>query len=169
VESLAYPAVTLLAGMAMLASLLLLIIPAAPVCLVIWFIALAAALLTGFSAVSPLTLLILTVLAGVGTSAEAWLPWFGLRGKGIGCLSILAFFAGVIVGSLLIPLPFVGGIAGGVAAIVLVQVLELGELRAALRSGGAAMRFLLLSIVVEGIFALLMIIIYFAGAALMAR
>jgi hypothetical protein len=153
----------------MLASLLLLIIPAAPVCLVLWLIAVAAAILTGFSAVTPLTLLVLSALAAVGTSAEAWLPWFGLRGKGIGCMSILAFFAGVIVGSLLIPLPFVGGIAGGVIAIILVQVLELGELRAALRSGGAALRYLLLSILVEGAFAVGMIIVYFAAAALAAR
>lgn len=157
--------VTLLASVLMVASLLLLLIPAAPVTLLLAVIATLAGALTGFTSVSVPALVVIWVLALVGASAEAWLPFFGMRGQGIGCLGMGAFFVGIIVGGLLIPIPLIGSVIGGVALVIVAQILQLGQIRAAVRAGGQALKFLLLAMLAEAVFSLLVLTVWFVALA----
>ncbi|MFQ3673873.1 MAG: DUF456 family protein [Aggregatilineales bacterium] len=110
-------------------------------------------------------LLVIWALALVGASAEAWLPYFGLRGEGVGCLGIVAFFVGVFVGGLLIPVPIVGSFVGGVAGVIAMQLAQARQLSAALRGGGQALKFLLLATLAEGFFSLLILLVWFIAIA----
>jgi uncharacterized protein YqgC (DUF456 family) len=166
---LAQSSVMLLATVGMVLSMVLLVIPVAPVCLLLAVIATIAAFLTNFQPITPLALVIIWGLALVGSTAEGWLPVFGLRGKGLGCLGIVAFFLGVIVGGFLIPLPIVGTIIGAVVAVIGVQLLQVGELKAALQSGGQALKYVLLSMLAEGVFAVLILIVWFGGIIVFSR
>ncbi len=159
----AQSSIILLASVGMLASLILLVIPVAPVCLLLAVIATIATFLMNFQPISVFALVIIWVLAIIGSSAEGWLPVFGLRGKGLGCMGIVAFFVGVIVGGFLIPLPIVGSIIGAVVAVIGVQLLQVGELKAALQSGGQALKYVLLAMVAETVFSVLILLVWFGA------
>jgi hypothetical protein len=53
-----------------------------------------------------------------------------------------------------LPIPFVGNIIGGVGAVVIVEYARIGEYRTALKSGGAALRMMVLGFVFEFLFSL---------------
>lgn len=162
---LAQTSLVVFASLLMVASLGLLIVPAAPVTLLLAVIATLAGFLTGFDTIPVSGLVVIWVVALVGASAEAWLPYFGLRGSGVGCLGIVAFFVGVVVGTFLIPIPILGSVIGGVVCVIGVQVLQLGELRAALRAGGQALKFVLLALLAETVFSLLVLLVWFVMIA----
>lgn len=154
-----------LSSMLMVGSMVMLLIPVAPVTLLLAVIASLAGLFTNFDPITVPTLLVIWALALVGASAEAWLPYFGLRGEGVGCLGIVAFFVGVFVGGLLIPVPIVGSFLGGVAGVIAVQMVQARQLSAALRGGGQALKFLLLATLSEGFFSLLILLVWFIAIA----
>jgi len=133
-------------------SLLLILIPAVPVSALEWGIAMVFGALTGFSRLTPYAAIIATILMLVGSTAGLWMPFFGLRGKQLSCLGLLAFFIGMIAGSALIPLPFIGTIIGGVLGVMLVEFLRLKEINESLRSGGAALRLIIYGMIAEFFF-----------------
>lgn len=148
----------------MVVSLGLILVPAVPVSALEWALAMVAMalsiILTGDTAFTPLSIGIVTILAAIGSTSGWWLPYFGLRGRGLSCMGMLAFFGGMLIGSILIPIPFIGTIAGGMLGIMLVEYGRIGEWRTAWESGQAALRIILYSMLAELVFAVAIIAVF---------
>src|SRR5215212_5551863 len=97
-----------LALVAMILGLILIIVPVIPVPAVEWAIALIFAAFTGFQRVTPVAAVIMTGLMIIGSTSGFWMPVFGLRGREMSCLGLIAFFAGFLLGGIFIPIPLCG-------------------------------------------------------------
>src|SRR5215207_4115537 len=93
-----------LALVAMICGLILIVMPVIPVPAVEWTIALIFAAMTDFQRVTPIAVLVMTVLMIIGSTSGFWMPMFGLRGREMSCLGIIGFFVGFLLGSF-IPIP----------------------------------------------------------------
>lgn len=149
----------LIALVAMAASLFLILIPAVPVTALEWAIAMVLGMLTGFTRLTPVAAVIITILMAIGSTNGIWMPFIGLRGRQLSCLGLVAFFVGMIAGSALIPIPFIGTILGGVIGVILVEFTRVKEVRKAMESGGSALRLILYGMIAEFIFAVLVILV----------
>lgn len=149
----------LIAMILMVATLFLILVPAVPVTALEWAIAMLLGVLTGFTRLTPAAAIIITILMAIGSTNGLWMPFFGLRGRQLSCLGLVAFFVGMIAGSLLVPLPFIGTILGGMVGVMLVEFTRVRELRTAFESGGAALRLILYSMAAEFVFAVLVILV----------
>jgi uncharacterized protein YqgC (DUF456 family) len=168
----------------MAACLLLILIPAVPVSVLQWAIAIIFGALTGFERLPLWAVGMTSLLALLGSTSGLWLPIFGLKGNQISCMGMLAFFIGMIVGSGLIPIPFVGTIIGGVVGVMLVEYVYADTAQApkgkgkrgarpsrrmssgarmnhAKRQGRAALKTILLSMIAEFVFASLIVMTVF--------
>jgi uncharacterized protein YqgC (DUF456 family) len=152
-------ALVLIALIAMGATLFLILVPAVPVTALEWSIAMILGVLTGFTRLTPVAAIVVTMLMAIGSTSAFWMPFFGLRGRQLSCIGLIAFFIGMIAGSVLIPIPFIGTILGGTVGVILMEFTRVREVRKAVESGGAALRLILYSMVAEFIFALLVILV----------
>ncbi len=143
----------------MVITLFLILIPALPVTALEWAIAMILGVLTGFTRLTPAAAVIITILMVIGATNGLWMPFLGLRGRQISCLGLVAFFIGMIAGSILIPIPFVGTILGGTVGVMLVEFARLREIGKAIESGGTALRLILYSMIAEFIFAVSVILV----------
>jgi uncharacterized protein len=143
----------------MLFALVLAFVPVVPATAVQWAIGMLFAGATGFQRVTPLAAVVMTGIMLAGVTSSLWLPYFGMRGKGLSCLGMIAFLIGGVVGTA-IPIPIVGSIIGGVAAVMVVEYARVREIRAAMQSGRAALKTVLLGFVLEFIFSLTIFIIF---------
>lgn len=144
----------------MIFSLFLIMIPAVPVSGLIWALAMVAGTLTSFTRLTPFAAVIITLFMAAGSTSGLWMPLFGMRGKQISLRGFIAFFVGMLLGTSLIPIPFIGTILGGVAAVIVVEFARIQQVGAAWQSGKSALRVILLSMLSELIFALLIIITF---------
>ncbi|MCA9914898.1 MAG: DUF456 domain-containing protein [Anaerolineae bacterium] len=149
----------LIALLAMAASLFLILIPAVPVTALEWAIAMVLGVLTGFTRLTPVAAIVVTVFMAIGSTSGFWMPFLGLRGRQLSCLGLVAFFIGMVAGSALIPIPFIGTILGGVIGVILVEFARVREVRQAMQSGGSALRLILYGMIAEFIFAVLVILV----------
>ncbi len=149
----------LIALIAMVASLFLILIPALPVTALEWAIAMVLGVLTGFTRVTPVAAVIVTILMAIGSTSGFWMPFIGLRGRQLSCLGLVAFFIGMVVGSALIPIPFIGTILGGVIGVILVEFARVREVGKAMQSGGSALRLIIYGMIAEFVFATLVILV----------
>lgn len=133
----------------MVASLLLLLLPIMPVSAMEWALAMLFGVLTGFSRLTPAAALVISGLMIVGATAGIWMPLLGLRGKQLSCMGLIGFFAGTIAGQLLIPIPFVGMMIGGVSAVIAIEYLQNAQWREAVTSGGSALKLMIYGMMVE--------------------
>ena len=143
---------------AMFASLFLILIPSVPVSALEWAIAMVFGILTGFERFTPVAAVVATILMLIGATSGLWMPLLGMRGRSISCMGMIAFFIGMIAGSALIPIPFLGTIIGGVVSVMLVEYLRVGNKRAALESGRSALKLVIYGMVAEFIFAMAVIV-----------
>lgn len=130
-------------------ALLLIFIPAVPVSALEWAIAMVYGTLTGFTRLTPAAALLITVFMVIGSTSAFWMPFFGLRGKSLSCLGLFAFFVGMALGTALLPIPFVGTIAGGVIGVMLVEFARIQEWRRTIQSGSAALRLVVYGMLAE--------------------
>jgi uncharacterized protein YqgC (DUF456 family) len=141
----------------MLFSLGLIVIPVMPVSALEWALAmLFAGLSLAFTGSSRVTLpaaMLMTVFMLMGSTSALWMPFLGLRGKDLSCLGLIAFFVGCIIGGIVIPVPLLGSMLGGVLAVVIVEYAKIREFRQAVRSGGTALKVIIYGMVAEFIFA----------------
>lgn len=135
-------------------------IPVIPAAALTWAVGMVYGALERFTRLTPLAAVIITVIMVIAVTAGLWLPMFGMRGKGMSCWGLLAFFVGSISGTFLIPIPVLGSIIGGIAAVVLAEWARIGEINAALRSGGAAVRVIILGFVLEFAFSVTILITF---------
>ncbi len=143
----------LLVALLMLLSLALVVIPVVPVAALEWAIALVYAALTGFQRVTVPAAVLMTAFMLAGSTSGLWLPYFGLRGRGVSCLGLLAFFLGCALGTAAIPVPVLGTLIGGVAGVFLAEYARAREWRAALGGSGLALRVILVGMGLELAFA----------------
>lgn len=110
---------------AMIIGLLGVLIPIFPDVVFIWLVILAYAVADGFTAIDPVTFIVLTVLAALGISAEFWMSQAGAKASGASNWSLLAGIAlgalGAAVGLIFfgigaVPGALLGALAGLVAA-----------------------------------------------------
>jgi uncharacterized protein YqgC (DUF456 family) len=141
---------------AVIASLL----PVVPGPALVWAIGLAYGVLTGFTHVTGLSLILMTLLMILGSTSGWWMQALGMHASGGSWLSIVGALVGGLIGTFAIPIPFLGTIVGLVLGALLFEFARVGEIRQAMQSGGAALRGYLLSVLVEGGISLLILAVF---------
>lgn len=141
---------TLIILVLMGASLLLIVVPVVPVSALEWAIAMSYAVFTGFDPVSPVAALVITLLMIVGSTAGLWMPFFGLRGKQLSCMGLIAFFIGMMIGNTIVPI--IGAMIGGMVAVVIVEFAQRQDMQAAWRSGGSVLKLMIYGMIAELLF-----------------
>jgi uncharacterized protein YqgC (DUF456 family) len=133
----------------MILALFLIMIPAVPVTVLEWAIAIVYGALTTFTRLNLVAALIVTILMIAGITSSLWMPFLGLKGRKISCMAMVAFFVGMVFGTA-IPIPIFGNFLGGAIAVFIVEYLQTGgDTDYALESGEAAFTVILMSMVVE--------------------
>lgn len=125
------------------------LIPLIPGPLIVWGIGTLFAFLNDFERVTYLSVGLMTLLMVIGSTAEFWMPAFGLKAQGGSCLTSLGSLGGGIIGTFVIPIPILGSVIGAVVGALLVEMMRVGELKGALTAGRRAFELYLLSMVVE--------------------
>ena len=153
---------------AMFASLFLILIPSVPVSALEWAIALVFGIFTSFERFTPVAAVIATILMLIGATSGLWMPLLGLRGRSISCLGMVAFFIGMVAGSALIPIPFLGTIIRRVVGVMLVEYLRVGKKEAAFESGKTALKLVIYGMIAEFVFSTLIIVTTIVSIAMTA-
>ncbi len=149
------PLLILITIVLMVGSLFLILIPSIPVTALEWAIAIVFGAMTGFTRFPLLAAVIVTVMMILGISSGLWMPLFGLKGRKVSCLSMVAFFIGMIIGT---PVPIIGSLLGGMIAVFLVEFIRTGDHDEAFTSSETAFWVVLASMFVEFLMAITVVL-----------
>jgi uncharacterized protein len=149
---------------AMIAVTIASILPFIPGPIFVWGIGLAAAFLTNFTRITPLASILMTLLMIAGSTTPYWLPFFGMRGEGISCLTSIGSIVGGLVGTFVIPIPILGTILGSIAGALIVEFMRIGEIQRAMRAGGVAFKMYLIGAFIDFAFCLSIIAVFVISA-----
>jgi uncharacterized protein YqgC (DUF456 family) len=163
--TMAEAALILIAMALMFGSLIMIIVPVVPVAALEWAIGIVFAALTGFHRVTPAAALAMTGLMILGSTSGLWMPFLGLRGKEMSCLGLVGFFVGCIFGTVFIPIPLIGSVIGGIAAVFIIQLVQSRNARQALQSSGTALKLVFYGMVAEFLFAAAIIGVFLFSVA----
>lgn len=144
------------------------VMPFVPGPLIVWGIGLAFAVLNGFQQVTLVPLIIMTVLMVVGATTDFWMPWFGMKSRGMSCGSVFGTIVGGILGTFLIPIPIIGTLLGAMIGALLLELLRIGELRQGLRAASFAFESYIWSIILDFVIGFAIIGV-FVASVLMTR
>jgi len=133
-------------------------IPMLPGPMLVWLSALVYAAATGFSAISPGLIVLLTVIAVVAATADIWMSLLGARTGGASARSLLWGFTGGTIGFLLFSL--FGALIGYALGIVYAEYSRYRDLSLALKASVGGLVGWGLSTLVQAAGALVMIIIF---------
>jgi uncharacterized protein YqgC (DUF456 family) len=111
--------------------------------------------MTGFTRFPLIAVVIVTIMMILGVTSGLWMPFFGLQGRKVSCLSMVAFFIGMIIGT---PVPIIGSFLGGMLAVFLVEFVRTGDHEHAFESGETAFWVVLASMFVEFLMAITVIL-----------
>ncbi|HEX6291841.1 MAG TPA: DUF456 domain-containing protein [Herpetosiphonaceae bacterium] len=126
------------------------ILPLVPGPPIVWLGALYYAWQTGWTEIGWPSLIVLLLLAIVGSTADLWMGYLGASKGGASIWGTLASIVGGLVGLIVFSVP--GAIIGSVAAIALVEFLRHRDWRKVMRaSGGFVVGWLLATVVEVGI------------------
>ena len=139
----------------MIGSLFLILVPSIPVTALEWAIAIIFGALTGFTRFPWWAGIIVTIMMILGISSGVWMPLFGLKGSKVSCLSLVAFFIGMIIGT---PVPIVGSFLGGMVAVFLLEFVRTGDHEHAFNTGETAFWVVLASMFVEFLMAVTVVL-----------
>jgi uncharacterized protein YqgC (DUF456 family) len=134
------------------------VLPVLPGTILIFVGALIYAIAEGFQSVGWLTLVVLGLLALAATGAELWTSSLGAKAGGASGWSLLAGFAGGLIGMIFFTLP--GALIGAVLGVLLGELLRVRDWRRALKAGGGWAVGWVLSVVVQLVIGLTMFIIF---------
>ncbi|MGJ3240149.1 MAG: DUF456 family protein [Anaerolineae bacterium] len=149
------PLLILITIVLMVGSLFLILLPSIPVTTLEWAIAMIFGALTGFSRLPLPAAAIITVMMILGISSAIWMPLLGLKGRKVSCMSLVAFFIGMIIGT---PVPIIGSFIGGMLAVFLLEFVRTGDYDHALYTGETALWVILASMFVEFLMAVTVVI-----------
>ncbi len=130
----------ILATALMVVTLVLAFIPILPGSLMPWAVGIVYGLLTGWTRITPLAGVIMTLLMLVGVTADYWRPLLGAKTTGMGCRTSLGSFAGGLLGTFLIPIPLVGTVIGLVVGALVMEFVQFRDLAKAMTAGQAALK-----------------------------
>ncbi len=143
---------------AMFISLLGVLLPLVPGVALIWLTALVYAVAEGFKNIDPITMIVLSVIALPGITADIWVSSLGAKAGGASLWSIVASLVGGVVGFLISTLP--GAIIGALVGLMAVELFRAKDWRQALKASGGWIAGWLLSAVVQIITGVIMIAIF---------
>lgn len=143
---------------AMFISLLGVLLPLVPGVALIWLVALVYAIAEGFKNIDPITMIVLSVIALPGITADIWVSSLGAKAGGASLWSIVASLVGGVVGFLISTLP--GAIIGALVGLMAVELLRAKDWRQALKASGGWIAGWLLATVVQIITGVIMIAIF---------
>jgi len=138
-----------LATILMIGGVIAAFIPILPGALIVWGIAIVYGLLDNFQHVTPAAAIVMTALMIIGSANDLWLPVIGIRTGGLSCLSAVGGFAGGLIGTFVIPIPFGGTLIGCVLGALIAEYLRIRQLRDAIRAGKTQATLFIVSYVVE--------------------
>jgi len=134
------------------------ILPVLPGTVLILLGALLYAVLEGFQTVGWPTLLVLTVLTVVATTADIWAGGLGARAGGASGWSVLTGLLGGLVGLIFFNLP--GAIAGTILGVLIGEMVRVRDWRQALKAGSGWAAGWLLSVLIQLGLGLVMVAIF---------
>jgi hypothetical protein len=137
------------------------VVPLLPGPPLVWLGALYYAYRTNWTEVGWPMLILMLVLALIGSTANTWMSYFGARKGGASLWSSLASIVGGLVGMMVFSLP--GAIIGAIGAIALVEYSLHRDWNKVLHAGKGYMVGYLLSMVVEVIVCLAIIGLFVAA------
>ena len=143
---------------AMFIGLLGVLLPLVPGVALIWLVALVYAIAEGFKNIDPITMIVLSVIALPGITADIWVSSLGAKAGGASLWSIVASLVGGVVGFLVSTLP--GAIIGALVGLMAVELFRAKDWRQALKASGGWIAGWLLSAVVQIITGVIMIAIF---------
>lgn len=150
---------TVMTIVAMIAGLFMILIPGAPITLMECAIALLYAYSTDFVYVGVPAAILISIIGIIGATAGLWMPFVGMQGKPLSCMSMIGFFVGMAAGSILIPIPIVGSMIGGMIGVVIVEFVNDSQLDDAVRTGGSAMKLIIYGMIAEFSFASAIVVV----------
>lgn len=143
---------------AMFISLLSVLLPFVPGVALIWLVALIYAIADGFKNIDPVTMIVLSLIAIPGITADIWVSSLGAKVGGASLWGIGASLLGAVVGFLVFTLP--GAIIGSLVGLIAVELLRADDWRQALKASGGWIVGWLVSAGVQIIIGLIMIAIF---------
>ena len=143
---------------AMFISLLGVLLPLVPGVALIWLTALVYAVAEGFKNIDPITMIVLSVIALPGITADIWVSSLGAKAGGASLWSIVASLVGGVAGFLISTLP--GAIIGALVGLMAVELFRAKDWRQALKASGGWIAGWLLATVVQIITGVIMIAIF---------
>ncbi len=157
---------TLIAGVLMIIVLFASLLPFLPGPLLLWGISLVYGILTNFQHLTPLSVIVITLLMLIGTTKDIWMPILGMKTYGVGCATALGMMIGGLIGTFAVPVPILGTLIGAIIGAVLMELLNAGEMRRALQAGGVALKSFIWGMITEIGFNLLIVAVFFASLLL---
>lgn len=110
------------------------LLPLVPGVALIWLTALIYAIAEGFENVDPITLVILSLIALPGITADIWVSNLGAKVGGASLWSIVTSLLGGIIGFLVANVP--GAIIGSLVGLIAVELFRAKDWRQALKASG---------------------------------
>lgn len=116
------------------------ILPLLPGTLLVWGAVFLYGYSDGFTAVSPFSFFVITIIAIVTGTADLWLPLLGAKTVGASWQALLAGIAGALIGTFVIPIPVIGTIVGYAGGLLLMEYNKQGDWNLAIKTtmGGLA-------------------------------
>lgn len=144
----------------MIVSTIASLLPFVPGPALVWAIAAIYAATTGFETVSVLAFIVMTILMIIGSTTAWWTQALGMQTQGSSCLSMVGSLVGGLIGTAVIPVPFLGTLIGIVIGALIFEFARFGEFRRALRTGSAAATSFILGIIVETGLAIVIVVVF---------
>lgn len=142
----------------MFIGLLGVLLPFIPGVTLIWLAALVYAIAEGFKNVDAVTMIVLSVIAIPGITADIWVSNLGARVGGASFWAILASLLGGVVGFFVASVP--GALIGSLVGLIGVELFRAGNWRQALKASGGLIVGWLLSTVLQLLIGAIMIAIF---------
>lgn len=142
----------------MFIGLLGVLLPLIPGVGLIWITALIYAIAEGFQNVDPITMVVLSLIAIPGITADIWVSSLGAKVGGASFWSIVASLLGGVIGFLLFSLP--GALIGSLVGLVVVELFRAKDWRQALKASGGWVVGRLVSTAVQFVVGVIMIAIF---------
>ncbi len=140
------------------------ILPVIPGPALVWAIGVIYAALTNFERVTPLATAAMTALMILGSTAGWWMQALGMKAQGGSWVAVLGGLIGGLAGTILIPIPLLGTLAGVIGGTLVAELLRIGEAGQAIRSSRAALKAYLLTLLTETGSCTLIVVVFVIAA-----